>query len=103
MALFFAPLLTAVPACAYGAALLFVGLVMMAPITEIKFNDLTEALPSFCVIILMSFTYNLGIGMTGGFVTYPLAKLFAGRVREVAAGMWVLAGMSALFFLFYPY
>lgn len=103
MALFFAPLLTAVPPCAYGAALLFVGLVMMSPITEIKFNDLTEALPAFCVIVLMSFTYNLGIGMTGGFVTYPLVKILAGRAREVAAGMWVLAGMSALFFIFYPY
>jgi hypothetical protein len=30
-------------------------------------------------------------------------KLFAGRVREVSAGMWVLGALSALFFVFYPY
>lgn len=102
-ALFFAPLLTAVPACAYGAALIFVGLVMLSPITKLKFDDLTEVIPAFCVIILMSFTYNLGIGITGGFVVYPVMKIFSGRVREVAVGMWILAFMSALFFIFYPY
>lgn len=103
MTLFFAPLLTSVPACAYGPALIMVGLLMMAPIVKLDFGDLTDSIPAYCVIIMMCFTFNLGIGITAGFVTYPIMKLFAGRVREVAAGMWVLAGMSALFFVFYPY
>jgi len=103
MTMFFAPLLTAVPACAYGPALVMVGLLMMAPIVKLNFGDLTEAVPAFCVIIMMCFTFNLGIGITAGFVMYPTMKLFAGRIREVAAGMWVLAAMSALFFVFYPY
>jgi len=102
-ALFFAPFLTAVPACAYGPALIMVGLVMLSPVTRLDFDDLTEAVPAFVVIVLMSFTYNLGIGMTAGFVAYPLMKIFGGRVREVHLGMWILAGMSALFFVFYPY
>jgi len=103
LTLFFAPLLTAVPACAYGGAIIFVGLLMMSPITTIKFNDLTEAIPVFGVIILMSFTYNLGIGLTAGFVLYPLVQLLAGRARQVKAGAWVLGALAALFFIFYPY
>ncbi len=103
LALFFAPFLTVVPPCAYGAALVFVGLLMMSPVVNLDFKDLTEAVPAFVVIVLMSFTYNLGIGITGGFVVYPLLKLFAGRPREVRAGMWILATLSALFFVFYPY
>lgn len=103
LALFLAPFLTVVPPCAYGAALVFVGLLMMAPISRLDFDDLSEGIPAFVVIILMSFTYNLGIGITGGFVMYPLAKIFAGRWREVSAGMWILAILSALFFVFYPY
>lgn len=51
----------------------------------------------------MSFTYNLGIGMTAGFVTYPLVKVVAGRWREVPAGMWILGALSAVFYVFYPY
>ncbi len=69
----------------------------------IKFDDLTEAIPAFCAIILMSFTYNIGIGMTAGFATYVIIKIFTGRVREISAGMWILGIMSALFFVFYPY
>ncbi len=103
LGLFFAPFLTAVPPCAYGPALIIVGLLMMTTITRLNFDDLTEAIPAFCVIVLMSFTYNLGIGITAGFAVYPIMKIFAGRVREVTAGMWILAAISILFFIFYPY
>jgi AGZA family xanthine/uracil permease-like MFS transporter len=103
LALFFAPFLMAVPPCAYGPALIIVGLLMLSPISKLDFGDLAEVIPAFSVVVLMSFTYNLGIGMTAGFVMYPLMKIFSGRVREVATPMWVLAAMSALFFVFYPY
>jgi xanthine/uracil/vitamin C permease (AzgA family) len=43
------------------------------------------------------------MGITGGFVVYPLMKLVAGRVREVPPGFWVLSALSALSFVFYPY
>jgi len=103
MVLFFSPLLTSVPACAYGPALIFVGLLMLMPIARLDFSDLTETIPAFCVIVMMCFSYNLGIGITAGFVVYPLIKLFSGRVRDVPAGMWALGALSALFFVFYPY
>jgi AGZA family xanthine/uracil permease-like MFS transporter len=51
----------------------------------------------------MSFTYNIGIGVTAGFVLYPLFKTAAGRWREVQPGLWMLAGLSLLFYIFYPY
>lgn len=103
LALFFAPFLTAVPPAAYGPALIIVGLLMMSPITKIEFDDLTEAIPAFTTIVLMSFTYNLGIGMTAGFVLYPLVKIVSGRRKEIPAGLWVLAAFSLLFYIFYPY
>lgn len=101
--LFFAPFLTAVPAHAYGPALVIVGLLMVSPITKINFEDYTELIPAFVVIILMSFTYNIGIGMTAGFVIYPLLKIVSGRIREVHLGLWLLASLSLLFYVFYPY
>jgi hypothetical protein len=52
---------------------------------------------------LMSFTYNIGIGMTAGFVFYPLFKIAAGKAMQVRPGMWVLGLLSALFYVFYPY
>lgn len=103
VALFLAPFLAVIPSCAYGPALIIVGMLMLSPIAKVKFNDLTEVIPIFCIIALMSFTYNLGIGMTAGFVVYPLLKLLSGRVREVPAGLWILGIVSLLFFVFYPY
>jgi AGZA family xanthine/uracil permease-like MFS transporter len=76
---------------------------MLAPITRIRFDDFTELIPAFAVVALMSFTYNIGIGMTAGFVLYPFCKLVAGRTNEVKSGLWVLATLSLLFFVFYPY
>ncbi len=103
LALFFAPLLTAVPPHAYGTALIAIGIFMISPITKIDFNDYTELVPAFLTIVLMIFTYNIGVGMTAGLLSYPVLKTMAGRRREVPAGMWVFAAFSLLFYVFYPY
>ena len=103
VSLFFAPVVTAIPAVAYGPALIVVGSLMMAPIAKIDFTDPTESVPAFAVIALMSFTYNIGVGITAGLVLYPFFKAVAGRAREVRPGLWMLAALSLLFFAFYPY
>jgi AGZA family xanthine/uracil permease-like MFS transporter len=103
LALFFAPFVSAVPAQAYGPALIVVGLLMLAPITKINFDDYTELIPAFAVVVLMSFTYNIGVGITGGFVLYPFCKIVSGRPREIRPGLWVLGLLSLIFFAFYPY
>jgi AGZA family xanthine/uracil permease-like MFS transporter len=103
LTLFFAPFITAIPTYAYGSSLIVVGLLMLQPVTKFKFEDLSEIIPAFATITLMSFTYNLGIGMTAGFVLYPLSKVFAGKYKEVHPGMWVMFILSVLFYIFYPY
>ena len=103
IALFFAPFFSIIPTCAYGPALIVVGMLMITAITSVKFDDLTETVPVFGMIILMSFTYNLAIGLTAGFLLYPVMKILAGRYREVHAGLWIIAAFCLLFFIFYPY
>ena len=73
-------------------------MLMISPIQKLEFDDLTETIPIFTVIILMSFTYNIGIGMTAGFVVYPLIKTLAGRPKEVPPGLWFLGLLSLFFF-----
>jgi AGZA family xanthine/uracil permease-like MFS transporter len=102
-ALFFAPVFAVIPPYAYGSSLIVVGMLMLSPIQSVKLDDMTEGLPVFTVIVLISFTYNIGIGMTAGFVVYPLMKTLAGRYREVPPGLWFLGLLSVLFFVFYPY
>ena len=99
-ALFLAPLFTIVPAHAYGIALIIIGSFMISPLTKVNFDDFTELIPAFLTVVLMIFTYNIGVGMTAGFVAYPLMKLSTGRIKEMKSGMWVLALLSMSYFLF---
>lgn len=102
-ALFFAPVLSAIPPAAYGPALVVVGMLMLEPARRLELDDPTEQAPAFLTIALMAFTYDLGIGITAGFASWTLLKALTGRAREVPGGMWVLGGLSALFYVLYPY
>jgi len=103
LTLFFAPFVASIPTQAYGPALIIVGLFMLEPITRIDFKDYTESIPAFAVVTLMSFTFNIAVGIMAGFVLYPLCKLVAGKIGQVKPGLWVLTALSLLFFIFYPY
>ena len=102
-ALLFTPLFSSVPPSAYGPALMIVGMLMISPIKNLNFEDLTDVIPVFVMITFMSFTFNLGIGMTAGFAAHIIIKSLTGRFNEISIGMWVLGGFSLLFFIFYPY
>ncbi len=100
-ALFFGELLGSVPAFAFGPALVIVGILMFEPIRRIDFADDTEVIPAFATIAMISFTYNIGHGITTGLIAYPLVKLVRGRVRDVRAGMWMLALLSGVYYWAY--
>ena len=102
-ALFLAPILSIIPGYAYGPAMIVVGLLMFSNLKDLKLNDFTELVPAFVIIVLMSFTFNMGIGMTAGFIIYPLMKIIAGKTKEISGAIWALAAVSILFFIFYPY
>ncbi len=102
LSLFFAPLFTIVPPHAYGIALMVVGSFMIKPVTRIDFTDMTELIPAFLTIVLIVFTYNIGVGMTSGIIAYVFLKVCTGRAGEIKAGLWFLAALSASLFLFLP-
>jgi AGZA family xanthine/uracil permease-like MFS transporter len=83
----------------YGPALIAVGLLMLGQITQIDFEDLTEAVPAFATVAMMVFSYNIANGLTIGFVLLPLFKLAAGRWRELTPAAIVLALVCVAYFL----
>jgi AGZA family xanthine/uracil permease-like MFS transporter len=100
--LFFVPLVEPLQRLryAYAPALVAVGLLMLASVRRIEFEDLTELVPAFTTIAMMVFTYNIGNGLTAGLVLYPLVKLAAGRAREARPGAWALAALCATYYVF---
>lgn len=102
LCLLFVPLVASLAALrfAYGPALVVVGVLMVPAIKRLDFDDLTEFVPAFLTIVMMVFTFNIANGLTAGLVVYPLVKLLAGRARDLNAGMLVLAGLCALYYVF---
>ena len=103
LTLFFAPFVAAIPPQASAPALIVVGLFMLAPITRIDFADYTESIPAFAVVTLMCFSFNIAVGITAGFVLYPICKLAGGKIGQVKPALWILTALSLLFFIFYPH
>ena len=103
LSLFFAPLFSKIPPYAFGPALIIVGLLMFSPISQLNFKDLSEVIPSFITIALICFTYDIGIGITSGFIVYVFIKLVSGNARDIHLGMWVLSLLSLVFYIFNPY
>ena len=100
IALFFAPVAALIPACAYAAALIYVGILMMGGVRDIDWHDPAEALPAFLTLVMMPFTYNISYGIAFGLISYVLVKLFTGKVKEINVGTWIITVLfAAMFFL----
>lgn len=99
-ALFFTPLVGMVgkylPITA--PALVLVGTMMMRNVGKIDWDDFSEAIPAFLVILGIPLSYNIHDGLAMGFIAYPVLKLFTGRGREVH---WLIYVVAALFLLRY--
>jgi len=100
--LFFLPLVAPLQALhyVYGPALVVVGILMVGTIRHVDFDDLTELVPAFATLTLMTFTYNIANGLTAGLVLYPVMKVLGGRGRELNAGQWALGALCALYYVF---
>jgi AGZA family xanthine/uracil permease-like MFS transporter len=100
LAAFFSPIAGAIPAIATAPALIIVGALMISAVTEIKWADMTEAIPAFLTMLAMPLTFSIANGLAFGFIFYPLLKVLTGRWREASPLVYVLA---VLFILRYVY
>ena len=100
VALFCAPLVSAIPEYATAPALILVGALMCQTVSQVRWNDLTEAFPAFLTILATPFTFSVATGLSLGLIGYTLIKVGSGKWREVSILIWVL---TALFVLRYAY
>ncbi|MGE5516607.1 MAG: NCS2 family permease [Bacteroidota bacterium] len=95
LALAFSPLAASIPAYATAPALLFVACLLARGLTEIAWDDLTEAVPAVMTAVTMPLTFSIAHGMSFGFVSYVCIKLLAGRIRDVTPTAAILAAAFA--------
>ena len=89
-----APFIGAVPQAATAPALILVGSLMLAAITEIHWHDPLIAVPAFLTLVLIPFTYSIANGLGFGIIAWAVLHLFAGKARRQD---WLLYLLAVLF------
>lgn len=102
LALFFYPVVQAVAGVAAitSPALIIVGVLMVTNLKEVEWDKLEEAIPAFLTIIMMPLTYSIATGISIGFISYPIVKIFAGKYKEVHPIMYGLCILFIIRFIF---
>src|SRR5882672_2116471 len=90
LALFVAPLAGSIPAYATAPALFYVACLMVRSLTEVEWDDITEAAPAVVTAITMPFTFSIAEGIAFGFISYTAIKIATGRYRDVHPAVGIL-------------
>ena len=85
---------------AVAPALIVVGFLMLAPLRNVKWDDLTEAVPAFFTLAMMAFSYSITEGVAAGCISFTAIKLTTGRWREAHPLMYVISAALLLRYAF---
>ena len=92
--IFIAPIAAIIPAAATSAALIYVGVLMLQGLKNVKFDDLDQMVPVALMLIAMPISSSIGHAIGLGLIAYTVIKVFTGKAKEVSILTYVI---SALF------
>lgn len=88
--MFLSPIAQLVPGCATSAALIYVGLLMMAPVKNIDWSNYRNSVPAFPTLAIMPFINNIFYGIAFGIISYIVINLFCGEANKIKSATWVI-------------
>lgn len=91
LAIFFAPIFTAIPGFATAPALIFVGFLMVSAILKVDFEDATEAIPAYLCMVAMPMVYSISEGIAIGVISYVVIHMACRKWEKITPLMYVLA------------
>tara|TARA_B100001105_G_scaffold233980_1_gene208257 strand:+ start:168 stop:1457 length:1290 start_codon:yes stop_codon:yes gene_type:complete len=98
LTLFFAPLATSLPKEIDAAALIYVAVLFIRNITDISWDDISEAAPAVLAMAAMPLTYSISHGIAIAFIAYAAIKICSGDAAKVNPAIWVISVLSLISF-----
>jgi AGZA family xanthine/uracil permease-like MFS transporter len=95
-----APFVGIVPPAATAPALILVGSMMLATVTEIDWKDPLVSVPAFLTLVMIPFTYSIANGLGFGIIAWAAIHLATGKFRRQD---WLLYVLAALFLFRFVY
>lgn len=99
-ALFFAPLITIVPAAATAPVLILLGIAMIDSVKQINWDDMVIAIPAFLTIIFMPYSMSITTGIQFGFIFYIVTKLTLNKGKDVHPILYIFTVLFLIEFLY---
>ncbi|WP_320123201.1 NCS2 family permease [uncultured Sphaerochaeta sp.] len=100
LSLFLEPLFGSIPSAATAPALIIVGVMMMSPVKDIEWDEMTEAIPAFLTMIFMIVAYSIADGIMFGILSYVLLKLFTKKTNDISKMTWVVFALFVIKIIF---
>ncbi len=94
--MFFAPLLSIVPAIATAPVLVLVGVFMMKPIMQIHWEQMDDSIPAFLAMVLIPLTFSITTGIIWGFLSWTVIKLVIGKKEQVSIPLLIIDALAIL-------
>ena len=89
--IFIAPIAGIIPAAATSSALIYVGVLMVAGLKNVDFDDICQALPVALMMIAMPISGSIGHAIGIGLIAYTVIKVFTGKAKDVSVLTYVLS------------
>jgi len=80
-------------------ALIVVGSMMLKVVREFQWDDPTEYLPAFLILVGIPLTFSIADGIAFGLISYSVAKVATGHWRECPVLTYIFAALFIVQFL----
>lgn len=89
--IFIAPIASIIPAAATSSALIYVGILMLAGLKKIDFDDMSQMLPVALMLIAMPISGSIGHGIGIALISYTVMMVLTKRHKEVSVLTYILS------------
>ena len=91
LALFLSPVAAIIPPAATSAALIYVGVLMLAGLKKVDFDDITQTVPVALMLLSMPVSGSIGHGIGLGLISYTVIMLLTGKAKKVPVLTYILS------------
>lgn len=99
ISLLFIPFINIIPNEVIAPILIIIGSLMIKGIVHIDFNDISEAIPNFLIIVLIPLTFSIIDGIAFGFISYTIMKIATKKSKDISVTMYIVSFIFILYFI----
>jgi adenine/guanine/hypoxanthine permease len=99
ISLLFIPFISLIPNEVIAPILIIIGSLMIKGIVHIDFNDISEAIPAFLIIVLIPLTFSIVDGIAFGFISYTIMKFITKKKDQLSITMYIISFIFIVYFI----